>query len=107
MACNSCVPLLSSAVRVHDSQACRKVDVTRECICHILELREILLSFQTGSSFVIAAVVYAIPESISGVEPSSLHCLALTFGLPDPWHSLSENHCPLVTATDILHLCTF
>ena len=32
----------SSAVRVHDSQAYRKIDVTRERISRILELREIL-----------------------------------------------------------------
>ena len=37
--------LWSSAIRVHDSQACRKTDVTRERISRILELREILLSF--------------------------------------------------------------
>ena len=35
-------------MRVHDSQAYRKMDVTRERISCILELREILLSFQTG-----------------------------------------------------------
>ena len=38
----------SFAVRVHDSQAYRKMDVTRECISHIFELREIVLLFQTG-----------------------------------------------------------
>ena len=35
-------------MRVHDSQAYRKMDVTRERISRILELKEILLSFQTG-----------------------------------------------------------
>ena len=35
-------------MRVHDSQAYRKMDVTRERISRILEVREILLSFQTG-----------------------------------------------------------
>ena len=59
-------------MRVHDSQAYRKMDVTRECISQILELREILLSFQTGFSLVNAAVVCAILESISGLEPSSV-----------------------------------
>ena len=44
--------LLSSAVTVHDSQAYRKMDVTREHISLILELREILLSFQTDFSLV-------------------------------------------------------
>ena len=58
-------------MRVHDSQAYRKMDVTRERISRILELREILLSFQTGFNLVNAAVVCAILESISGLEPSS------------------------------------
>ena len=56
---------------VHDSQAYRKIDVTRERISHNLELREILLSFQTGFSLVKAAVACAILESASGLEPSS------------------------------------
>ena len=59
-------------MRVHDSQAYRKMDVTRERISHILELREILLSIKTGLSLVNAAVVCAILESISGLEPSSV-----------------------------------
>ena len=46
--------------------------LTREHISHILELREILLSFQTGFSLVNAAVVCAILESISGLELSSV-----------------------------------
>ena len=68
----ACVLLWSSAVRVHDLQACRKMDVTRERISRILEMREILLSIQTGFSLVNAAVVCAILESISGLEPSSV-----------------------------------
>ena len=59
-------------MRVHDSQACRKMDVTRERISRILELREILLSIQTGFRLVNAAVACAILESISGLEPSSV-----------------------------------
>ena len=59
-------------MRVHDSQAYRKMDVTREHISCILELREILLSFQTGFRLVNAAVVCAILESISGLDPSSV-----------------------------------
>ena len=54
-------------MRVHDSQAYRKMDVTRERISRILELREILLSFQTAFN-----LVSAIPESMSGLEPSSV-----------------------------------
>ena len=57
-------------MRIHDSQAYRKMYVTRERISRILELREILLSFQTGFSLVNAAVVCAILESISRLEPS-------------------------------------
>ena len=59
-------------MRVHDSQACRKMDVTREGISRVLELREILLSIQIGFSLVNAAVACAILESISGLEPSSV-----------------------------------
>ena len=63
--------LCSFAVRVHDSQAYRKMVVTRERISRILELREILLSFQTGFNLFNAAVVSAILESISSLGPSS------------------------------------
>ena len=66
----ACILLWSSAVRVHDSKAYGKVDVTRERISCILELREILLSFKTGFNLVNAAVVYVILESISGLESS-------------------------------------
>ena len=59
-------------MRVHDSQAYRKMDVTRERISRIFELREILLSIQTGFSLVNAAVASAILESISVLEPSSV-----------------------------------
>ena len=58
-------------MRVHDLQPYRKMDVTRELISCISELREILLSFQTGFNLVNAAVVCAILESISGLELSS------------------------------------
>ena len=57
----ACILLWSSAVRVHDSQAYRKMDVTRERISRILELREILLSIQTGFSLVNAAVALCYP----------------------------------------------
>ena len=64
--------LWSSAVRVRGSQAYRKMDVTRERIIQILELREILLSSQTGFNLVNAAVACAILESILGLELSSV-----------------------------------
>ena len=59
-------------MRVHDSQAYRKMDVTRERISRILELREILLLIQTGFGIVSAAVACAILERNSGLEPSSV-----------------------------------
>ena len=59
-------------MRVHDFQAYRKMDMTRDCISRILQLREILLSFQTGFNLVNAAVACAILESISGLEPMSV-----------------------------------
>ena len=64
--------LCSSAKRVHDSQAYRKMDVTKEHISCILELREILLSFQTVFNFINPAVDCPVLESISGLEPSSV-----------------------------------
>ena len=39
--CMACILLRSSAVRVHDSQAYRKMDMTRELIGRIMGLREI------------------------------------------------------------------
>ena len=70
----ACILLCSSAVtvRVRDLQAYKKMDVKRECITPILELREILLSFQTGFNLVNAAVVCGILESISGLELPSV-----------------------------------
>ena len=59
-------------MRVHDSHSYRKMDVTRERISRILELKEVHMSFQIGVSLVNAAVVCAILESISGLEPSSV-----------------------------------
>ena len=68
----ACILLLISAVRAHDSQAHKKIDVTKERTSHIVELREILRLFQTGFKLVNAAFVCAVLESISGLEPSSV-----------------------------------
>ena len=62
----ACIILWCSAVRVHDSLAYRKMDVTRERISNILGLRKILLSFQTSFNLVNAAVVCAVLETRSG-----------------------------------------
>ena len=55
----ACILLLSFAVRVYDSKAYRKTYVIREHIRCILklEMREILLSFQTDFNLVNAVVV--------------------------------------------------
>ena len=74
---------------IHDSQAYRKIDVTRERISHILELREILLSFQTGFNLVNAAVVCAILESVSGFEPSSVIGKDTRFSSVEKWINTS------------------
>ena len=59
-------------MRVHDSQAYRKMDMTKERISRILELREILPPVQTRFNLVSAAVVCAVLESTSGLEPPSV-----------------------------------
>ena len=56
----ACIFIWSSVAVIRDSQAYRKMQVTREGISRILELREILLSFQTGFNLG------------SGLEPSSV-----------------------------------
>ena len=56
---------------VPDSQANRKMDVTWEQISRIVKLGKMLLTFQTGSNLVNAAVVCAVLERILGLEPSS------------------------------------
>ena len=61
--------LFNSAVNVNDSQAYKNTEITRERISLILELNVMFLSFQIGLTFVIAAVVCAILERISGLDP--------------------------------------
>ena len=55
-------------MRVRDSQAYREMDVTRERISRIFELREILLSIQAGFSLVNAAVLCAIWGRVLDLE---------------------------------------
>ena len=66
-----CSLLCSSAVRVHVSHAYRNIDTTSDPISLILDQRMMFLSFHIGFSLVIAAVVCAILEIISGFDPSS------------------------------------
>ena len=67
----ACVLFSNSAVKVHDSQAYRNMEMTRERISFIFDPRDMLLSLQMGFSFVRAAVDCAILERTSGLEPSS------------------------------------
>ena len=89
-------------MRVHDSQAYRKMDVTRERISRILELKEILLSFQTGFSLVNATVISAILESISGLEPSSVITEPRYFKLVTVFKLLSIHFDLCVDATGVV-----
>ena len=66
-----CVLFSNSAVNIHDSQAYRNMEMTRERISFTFDPRDMLLSFQMGFSCVRTAVAYAILERISGLEPSS------------------------------------
>ena len=68
---NACILLSMSAGMVHVSHACKNMDIARECISLILELMVLFLSFLMTFSLVTAAVVSAIPESTSGLDPSS------------------------------------
>ena len=53
-------------MRIHDPQANRKMDVTRERISPILKLREILLSFQSGvnlSMLLLSVLSWRVPQA--------------------------------------------
>ena len=60
-----------NSVMVHVSQEYKNMDMARECISLTLELMAMFLSFQITFSLVTAAVVWAILESTSGMDPSS------------------------------------
>ena len=65
-------PLSMSAVMVHISHAYKNMDKAREHISLIMELMEMWLSFQMTFSLATASVVWAILDSTSGLNPSSL-----------------------------------
>ena len=67
----ACVLFSNTAVKVHDSQAYRNMEMSRERISFTFDPRDMLLSLQMGFSFVRAAVTCAILERTSGLEPSS------------------------------------
>ena len=66
-----CVLFSNSAVNVHDLQAYRNMEMTRERISFTFGPRNMLLSLIMGFSFVRAAVACAIFDRTSGLEPSS------------------------------------
>ena len=72
---SACILLSMSAVNksvmVHVSHAYKNMDMARERISLILELMAMFLSFQMTFSLVTAAVVWAILDSTSGLDPSS------------------------------------
>ena len=68
----ACVLFSNSAVKVHDSQAYRNMEMTRERISFTFDPKDMLLSLQMGFSFVRAAVACSILERTSGLEPSSV-----------------------------------
>ena len=70
---NACILLSMSAVMVHDSHAYKNMDMARERISLILELMAMFLSFDMAFSLVIAAVVWAILDSTSGLDPLLHH----------------------------------
>ena len=67
----ACVFFTYSAVKVHDLQTYRNMEMTRERISFTFDPRDTLLFLQMGFSFVRAAVACAILKRISGLEPSS------------------------------------
>ena len=67
----ACVLFSNSAAKVHDSQAYRNMEMTRERISFTFDPRDMLLSLQMGFGFVRAAAACAILERTSGLEPSS------------------------------------
>ena len=79
-----------SAVNVQVSQAYNSTEITRERISLIFELREICLSLQMVFSLASAAVVCAILDSTSGLEPWSVTTVPRHLKL-----STSSNFSPL------------
>ena len=88
-------------MRVHDSQAYRKIVVTTEHIRHILELREILLSFHTGFNLANAAVVCVI-QAFLWLETLISYNLAQVLEACDCLKLLSINFNFCVDATDVI-----
>ena len=74
----ACILLRSCAVKLHDSQAYRKMDVTRERIVVSWNGEKYSFHSKLVSTLSVAAVSCAILESISGLEPWSVIINMLT-----------------------------
>ena len=66
-----CISFSTSAVKVQATRGYKNMDTTREQNSLIFELRSMILSFQMILSPVSAAMVWAILERTSGMDPSS------------------------------------
>ena len=77
----ACVLFCSSAVKVHDSQTYRDIEMTTERNSFACDQKEMLLSFQIDFSFVRSTVAWTVLERTSWVRWGS----ALVLGkLPVP-----------------------
>ena len=68
----ACIFLSNSAVRVHISHAYKKIEMTKERLILILELRAMFLSFDMVLSFDNAPTVWSILDRVSCFDPSSV-----------------------------------
>ena len=71
----TCVLFSNSAVKVHDSQAYRNIDKTRERISFIFDPRDMLLFLHIGPHFVRAGVACAVLERTSVLSLHLKTCL--------------------------------
>ena len=68
----ACIFLSNSAVWVHILKAYKKIEMTKEHLIPILELRAMFLSFDMVLSFDNAPTVWAILDRVSCFDPSSV-----------------------------------
>ena len=87
--------LRSSALRFHDSQAYRKMDVTRERISRTLELREILLSSQTD--FNLVNVNHSVNHNL---QVSVNHSLLVSFSVAVTSSALSTQRSVIIVCRE-------
>ena len=102
----ACILLWSSAVRVHDSQAYRKMDVTRERISRILDRKHLFFSLSLTFSDV-NINKYMLQQSQCSLADSLLFCV---FSLSFKWsahHILSKTNLSLTPWHYKIHMGCF